>query len=128
MIIAHAVLEILDLRNSQYVYSDSELDFTKDLTNEYVTKIIEKIKKNASKREGEFRETSELRKTLQTFTQDTNFTDFAKIISQQFVEALKKSETYISSDLLVVEYRENNEDNLAFVFLDNEQAITHIMY
>ena len=128
MIIAHAVLEILDLRNSQYIYSDSELDFTKDLTNEYVTKIIEKIKKNASKREGEFRETSELRKTLQTFSQDTNFTEFAKLVSKQFVEALKKSETYISSDLLVVEYRENNEDNLAFIFLDNEQAITHIMY
>lgn len=128
MIIAHAVLEILDLRNSTYKFSDTELDFTKDLTNEYVTKIIEKIKKNASKREGEFNDSSELKKTLQTFGKDTNFPEFAKIVSKQFIDTLNKSETYISSDLLIVEYREDNLDNLAFIFLDNEQAVTHAIY
>jgi nucleoid-associated protein YejK len=124
MIITHACLEILDLRTSTHQFSDFELDFTKDLTHEYVSKIIEKVNKNCSKRAGSFHEDSKLKQVLKTY--DSNhFIGFSKNVAKVFLESLKEAGILESSDLLVVEYREDSNTMLGLILLENQEGITH---
>ncbi|MCR5786726.1 MAG: nucleoid-associated protein [Acholeplasmatales bacterium] len=129
MIIAHACLEILDFRNSTFKFSDSELDFTKDLPVDYVRSIVEKIEKNSSKRVGTFNADSPIASLLKTYdSTNTNFVQFSHDISVLFSDALKKSGVLESKDLLTIEYRKDAGVYLAFVLLDNGEAITHEIF
>jgi len=124
MIITHACLEILDLRTSSYKFSDTELDFSKDLTHEYVEKIIEKVNKNSSKRIGTFHEDSKIKNLVKTYD-SANFVSFSKDIAKIFLDTLKAAGILESSDLLVVEYREDSNTFLGLILLENQEGITH---
>lgn len=124
MIITHAALELLDMSKGVHKYSDAELDFSKDLTNEYVKKVIDKVNQNTNKRVGKFLDDSLIKKALLNYD-PKNFINFSKEISDIFLECLKKSGITDSSDLLVVEYRIDENTFLGLIVLDNLEAITH---
>ena len=129
MIIAHACLEILDFRNSKVVFSDKELDFTKDLPVDYVRSIIEKIEKNSSKRLGTFNAGSPFYSLLKTYDmKNTDFVRFSHDLAILFSDALKKAGVLEAKDLLCIEYRKDASVYLGFVLLDNIEAITHEIY
>lgn len=124
MIIAHACLEILDLRTSTHKYSETELDFTRDLTSEYVTKIIEKVNKNPNKRVGSFNDESKLKKCLLEYD-PKNFIESSKKIADVFLDILNKNGIKTCQDLLVCEYRVEDLTYLGLILLENIEAITH---
>ncbi len=124
MIIVHACLEILDLRSSKYKYSNKELDFTRDLTNEYVNKIIEKVGKNPNKRSGSFNSESPLKKVLLEYKSE-DFIESSKKIADVFLDILNKNDIKTSHDLLVCEYRIEENTFLGLILLENLTAITH---
>ncbi len=124
MIIAHACLEILDLRTSTHKYSETELDFTRDLTSEYVTKIIEKVNKNPNKRVGSFNDESLLKKCLLEYDPN-NFIESSKKIADVFLNILNKNGIKTCQDLLICEYRVEDLTYLGLILLENIEAITH---
>ncbi len=124
MIIVHACLEILDLRTGLHRYSNTELDFTRDLTSEYVTKIIDKVNKNPNKRVGSFNDESVLKKCLLEYD-SANFIESSKRIADVFLNILNKNGIKSCNDLLICEYRVDDATFLGLILLENIEAITH---
>ncbi len=123
MLIVHSVINTLDFAQNNLILSTKELDFNKDLTPIYLDKVINKTIKSATKRKGKFNETSKLFELVKTFSKDTNFIEFSHEISKLFFDELKKTDSYVKSHILVLEYRENNEDILGIILLENEESI-----
>jgi len=124
MLIAHAIINTLDLFSKNVNKSNQELDFSKDLTDLYVNKIVKKVLASSKKRKGKFNDTSKLYNLVKTFNKDTNFIKFSHEISDLFFEELSKSDSYVRTDILILEYRENNDDVLSIILLENEESIT----
>lgn len=123
MLIAHAIINTLDFFTGSVKKSNNELDFTKDLTDAYVNKIVKKVLASSTKRKGKFNDTSKLYNLVKTFNKDTNFVSFSHQISDLFFEELSKSDSYLRTDILTLEYRENNDDVLTIILLENEESI-----
>ncbi len=123
MLIAHSVINTLDLFNKKVKKSSQELDFSKDLTNTYINKIVKKVLASSTKRKGKFNESSKLYNLVKTFNKDTDFVLFSHEISDLFFEELTKGDAYVKTDILVLEYRENNDDVLAIILLENEESV-----
>ena len=96
MLIAHAIINTLDLFNKKVNKSNQELDFSKDLTDLYVNKIVKKVLASSKKRKGKFNQTSKLYNLVKTFNKDTDFIKFSHKISDLFFEELSN---YISKNI-----------------------------
>lgn len=119
-----AALHIVDRESGDPIYSQSELDLTKEYIREYLTKKIQKLS-SAQTKTGTLTEDSTFALLSQQAEHD--FLAASEKIVTRWFEAYKESEEAPSADAFVVLYEEDAQLYLAFFKVNYHEGYTHIV-
>lgn len=126
MIIKKAILHILDFNSNVSVFSQQTLDFSDSTATSYIEKHLEKIHKDSSKKSGKFLAESHFAENLVQYGRnEIEFIDFSSWIANLLYEQISHSDKLDSTDLLVVDYINDDVTYFAVMLLTNKSAYTH---
>ena len=122
--IEKAILHIFDTETERMISSDKQIDLDSDLQT-FIAEHIEKCFKKASGKKGRFQENSIFEKNLQDYLIDGDFLRFSKTASAIWFDIIRQAENIPSSDVLVCDFRKDDERYLAFLRLESKKAFSH---
>lgn len=126
MMINKAILHILDFNSDVCVLSQRELDFSSSTINTYIEKHLGHILMDANQKPGAFLHDSSFFVQLNKYLmQQISFIEFSSIVGNILYEQISRSDKLDSTDLLVVDFFENNAKHLALLLLTSKTAYTH---
>ncbi|EOT34775.1 hypothetical protein OMS_00885 [Enterococcus durans ATCC 6056] len=96
-----AILHIIDRETGSPVFSQKELDLTKDFTREFLQKKIQKIS-SAQTKTGQLTQESVIGTHLKNC--EENFVEASELIVQRWFDVYQESEEAPSADVFVVLY------------------------
>jgi hypothetical protein len=124
--IKNAILHILDANSGVSVFSDTELDVSDALINNFITKHIEKVYDDAGLRTGEFSDNSGFKYHLTEYLNgETNLQNLSLFIAERIYEGIKSAENTESCDIIVCDCIANEQPTLAILKCDNKIGYTH---
>lgn len=124
--IEKAILHILDANSGVSVFSDTELDVSDALINNFITRHIEKIYEDAGLRSGEFADNSGFKYHLTEYLKgETDFQSLSLFIANRIYDAIKSAENTESCDIIVCDCIANEQPVLAVLKCDNKIGYTH---
>lgn len=126
MIIKRAILHILDFNSNVSVFSQQTLDFSDSVVPAFIEKHLEKIHKDSGKKNGKFLAESHFAENLVQYGRnEIEFVDFSSWIANLLYEQISHSDKLDSTDLLVVDYINDDVTYFAVILLANKSAYTH---
>lgn len=121
-----AILHILDANSGISVFSETELDVSDAMINNFITKHIEKIYEDSGLRSGEFADNSGFKYHLTEYISgETTFQHFSLFIAERIYDAIKSAEVTESCDIIVCECFANEQPIIAVLKCDNKIGYTH---
>ncbi len=123
MKINHAILHILDFDSSVNVMSERELDLDTRAQRTFVTSHLRRARTSADNRRAAFAEDSAFAGELKGFLfGDRDFIDFSQQIAEFFAAELAKSDKPESTDVLVVDFDDDDDVRWFAVLLMNSRT------
>ncbi|MBO0481973.1 nucleoid-associated protein [Candidatus Enterococcus courvalinii] len=119
-----AILHIIDRETGSPVFSQKELDLTKDFIRDFLQKKIQKIS-SAQTKTGHLAEDSQFAKSIQHFSED--FIVASEEIVTRWYEIYQESEEAPSADVFVVMYEVDTELYVALLKVNYREAYTHFV-
>ena len=125
VVIDKAILHILDVNESNEVFSDNLLNL--DLsTVEFLIKHIEKTIDSQDAKKGSFYEDSEFKRILTGYkNEEMDFIHFSREIASSLYKLLLTSEGVVSADLLICDVRVDEIRYLVIFKCNNHQGYVH---
>lgn len=126
MDINKAILHILDFDSDISVFSQKELDFSSDFVRSFIIKHIEHIQSDSNQKQGEFLPESAFPNVIKRYKSDEiNFVEFSNMIANKLYESISRSDKLNPTDILIVDFMDNDINFIAFMLLNNRNAYTH---
>ncbi len=124
--INNAILHVLNNDGGESVFSDQELDIDSDICCEYISKHIKKLINNTSAREATFNPDSKCLAIINQYIGgDLYFKDASHKICALLSDAMQKSQSIPSADVLVVQFEIKNDAYLAIFKLNYKECFMH---
>lgn len=126
MIINKAILHILDFNSDVCIISQRELDFSNSTINTYLEKHLGHIQKDFGQKPGAFLPDSSFLVQLNKYLmQQISFIELSSFVGNIVYEQISRSDKLDLTDLLVVDFSENDVKYLALLLLTSKIAYTH---
>ncbi|MCH5261942.1 MAG: nucleoid-associated protein [Lachnospiraceae bacterium] len=122
--IKHVIVHILDSTIGMPVLSDTELEYGSEVA-EFLKEHIAKIASGDDAKECRFyKEQSEVYRMLDSYA-DENFVEISKDIATILYEIMNSNIDIPAADLMVVRFREGEDEYLAFLKMNYKSLYTH---
>lgn len=126
MIINKAILHVLDFNSDVYVFSEKEMDFSKENIQLFLEKHIEKSFTDSGRKQGEFLSESTFKLELSDYIEgNLDFKGLSLSIAKKLHEQISRFELPVSTDVVVVEFSEEGERYFGILLYENKMAYTH---
>lgn len=119
-----AALHIIDRETGNPIYSQQELDLTKEFVREYLTKKIQKLS-SAQTKTGILAEDSEFAQLSRQAQHD--FLPSSEKIVERWYNAYQESEEAPSADVFVALYEQDTQLYIAFLKVNYHEGYTHLV-
>ena len=126
MMINKGILHILDFSSGLSVFSQQELDFSRDEVLDYIEKHLQKAQGDAGNKPGIFYESSDCKLRLQQYLEGgTDFIGFTTFLGHKLYDTIVTSDCLDPLDVVIVQYTDNDIPYIAILLLGHKEAYTH---
>lgn len=123
--IISAVMHIIDGKRKQTVISDAALDLEEPMTEKYVKRYVNRVRKDTHASPGEFKEDSRFRQELDRyFHQESTLAQFSAAAIQPLIDHCL-NDSFYSCACLFADYRVDDVPYLALILLPEQEAVTY---
>ena|GEM_PF-925553 len=123
--IISAVMHIIDGKRKQTVISDAALDLEEPMTEKYVKRYVNRVRKDTHASPGVFREESTFWQELDRyFHQEQTLVRFSSSAIQSLIDHCL-NDSFYSCACLFVDYRVDDVPYLAVILLPEQEAVTY---
>lgn len=127
MKIQHAILHIFDFETNMHLYSQTPLDTQNEDVQTFITKQIEVLHQDLQHKPAEFQDGSPCLGLIETYRQNQDFIAFATNLAENVTKELSHCEQVGDQDLLVVQYLDGEQTQVALILLARKSAYTHFV-